>query len=59
MNPDLFAVKAYLYYLSPGVGMTFLQTLLHRDLMSIFPRWEDRVSRDPLADVQTATAASD
>ena len=59
LNPNLFAVKAYRHYLSPGVGMTFLQTLLRRDLMSIFPRWEDSVSRDPLADVQLANRSSD
>lgn len=59
LNPDVFAVKAYLHYLRPEVGMAFLQTLLSRDMMSIFPQWENRVSRDPLADVQTAAAASD
>lgn len=59
LNPDLFAVKAYWHYRRPEVGVAFLQTLLSRDMMSIFPRWENRVSRDPLADTQTASAASD
>lgn len=59
LNPDLFAVKAYWHYQSPGVGVTFLQTLLSRDLLTLFPQWENRVSRDPLADTQTASAASD
>jgi hypothetical protein len=39
--------------------VTFLQTLLHRDLMSIYPQWEDHAARDPLAGNQTANAASD
>lgn len=59
LNPNLFAVKAYRHFRSPGVGVTFLQTLLSRDLLSIFPQWENRVSRDPLADTQTAKATSD
>jgi len=59
LNPDLFAVKAYRHFRSPGVGVTFLQTLPSRDLLSIFPRWENRVSRDPLAGDQTASAVSD
>jgi hypothetical protein len=49
LNPDVFAVKAYWHYRSPGVGVMFLQTLLDRDLMSIFPQWDTRVSLDPLA----------
>lgn len=56
LNPDLFAVKAYGHYRSPGVGVAFLQTLLSRDLMSIFPQWKNRVSLDPLADNQTASS---
>jgi len=59
LNPDLFAVKAYRHYRSPGVGMAFLQTLLSRDLMTLFPQWEKRVSRDPLADTQTVATTSD
>lgn len=59
LNPDLFAVKSYGHYRSPGVGVAFLQTLLHRDLMSIYPQWENRAARDPLASDQTANAASD
>ena len=59
LNPDLFAMKPYRHYRSSGVGMAFLQSLLSRDLLSIFPQWENRVSRDPLADTQTAKAASD
>jgi hypothetical protein len=39
--------------------VAFLQTLLNRDLMSIYPQWENRAARDPLADAQTATTASD
>lgn len=58
MNPDVFAVKSYGHFLRPEVGVTFLQTLLNRDMMSIFPLWENRTSRDPLADAPTATAVS-
>ena len=58
LNPDVFAVKAYRHYFKPGVGVAFMQTLLHRDLMSIFPQWEIRAARDPLAGDQTADTGS-
>ncbi len=38
------------------VGVTFLQTLLNRDLISIFPLWEDYAARDPLVGNQTANS---
>ena len=58
LNPDVFAVKAYRHYQLPGVGAVFVQTLLRRDLMSIFPQWEERVARDPLAGSQIAGGTS-
>ena len=58
LNPDVFAVKAYRHYFNPGVGVAFMQTLLHRDLMSIFPQWEIRAARDPLAGDQTGDTGS-
>ncbi|MDH3739151.1 MAG: hypothetical protein OER92_08145, partial [Alphaproteobacteria bacterium] len=39
MNPDIFAVKAYRHFRNPQVGAMFVQTVLSRDLMSIFPQW--------------------
>jgi hypothetical protein len=59
MDPDLFAVKAYRHYRRPEVGVAFLQSMLHRDLISIFPQWEDQAARDPLADSQTANSSND
>jgi hypothetical protein len=59
LNPDVFAIKSYGHFRRPEVGVAFLQTLLDRDLMSIFPQWEDRVARDPLADTQSAATTSD
>lgn len=56
LNPDVFAVKAYRHFLSSGVGVTFLQTLLNRDLISIFPLWDDYAARDPLVGNQTANS---
>jgi hypothetical protein len=54
LNPDVFAVKSYLHYRRPTVGVAFLQTLLNRDLMSIFPLWENHAAQDPLVGGQTA-----
>ena len=55
LNPDVFAVKSYLHFRRPGVGVTFLQTLLNRDLMLIFPLWEYQAVQDPLEGSQTAS----
>ena len=54
LNPDVFAVKSYLHYRKPTVGVAFIQTLLNRDLMSIFPMWENHAAQDPLVSDQTA-----
>jgi len=59
LNPDVFAVKAYGHFRSPGVGVAFLQTLLSRDLMTIFPQWGNHIARDPLVGTQTASRLND
>lgn len=54
LNPEAFAVKAFRHYSSPGVGAAFLQTLLSRDLLSMFPQFETRTSLDPITGGQLA-----
>lgn len=59
LNPDVFAVKAYRHFASPGVGVTFVQSLLNYDLVSIFPQWEDWTSHDPTVGSQIASGSPD
>ncbi len=54
LDPDVFAVKAYLHYRRPAVGTVFLQSLLYRDLVSIFPLWDSPAAQDPLTGEQIA-----
>lgn len=58
MDPDLFAVKSYRHYRSASVGVTFIQSLLNRDLISIFPEWEDHGVQDPLVGKQSASSSN-
>jgi len=59
LNPDVFAVKAFRHFRSPGVGTTFVQALLSRDLLSIFPQWGEPATRDPIAGSQIASGSLD
>ncbi len=54
-DPDVFAVKSYLHYRRPAVGTAFLQSLLYRELVSIFPLWGHPAAQDPLDGEQTTS----